>query len=90
MRRCCSARLLISRGDALIDVLLQLAFRQACFGEREPRGGGGRAPGQLPRTRAAFESAVDRARGQLHASVAEFSAMLAGWCAEARAVPAAR
>jgi ATP-dependent helicase HrpA len=64
-------------GDALVDVLLQLAFRHTCFDG---------PPCQLPRTRAAFESAVDRARGQLHASVAQFSAMLAGWCAEARAV----
>jgi ATP-dependent helicase HrpA len=72
-------------GEELIDVLLELAIRQTCFGEGEPRGGE-RPAAQMPRTRASFESAVDRARGQLHASVTQMSAMLAGWCREARVV----
>jgi ATP-dependent helicase HrpA len=62
-------------GEALADLLLQLTFRRACFGEA-----------QAPRTRAAFEAAVDQARAHLHPALAEITATAAGWFAEARAV----
>jgi ATP-dependent helicase HrpA len=38
--------------DALVDLMLELAFRRACFEDRE-----------APRVRAAFEASVDRGRG---------------------------
>ncbi len=47
----------------LIDCLLQLAFRRACFGDAE-----------APRTREAFESAVDQGRAQLHPCLEEIAA----------------
>jgi ATP-dependent helicase HrpA len=61
--------------DALIDLLLQLACRRACFGERDP-----------PRTREEFESAVDRGRAEVHALLEEAAAEVGGWLAEARNV----
>jgi ATP-dependent helicase HrpA len=62
-------------GDALAELLLQLTFRRACFGEA-----------QAPKTRAAFEAAVDQARAHLHPALAEITATAAGWFTEARAV----
>ena len=62
-------------GDALIDVLLQLTFRRACFADRDP-----------PRTRAAFDAAVDSGRAELHHALAEVAANAAQWFAQARAV----
>ncbi|HZW80198.1 MAG TPA: DUF3418 domain-containing protein, partial [Candidatus Deferrimicrobiaceae bacterium] len=62
-----------SRG--LTDCLLQMTFRRACFDDAEP-----------PRTRDAFESAVDRGRALLHPSLEEISAAATAWFAEARAV----
>jgi ATP-dependent helicase HrpA len=59
----------------LSDCLLQLAFRRACFGDAE-----------APRTREAFESAVDRGRAQLHACLEEITAVARSWFTEARAV----
>ena len=68
------------RRDALIDLLLQLSFRRACFADREP-----------PRTRAAFESAVDRGRAELHAMLDGDRRRAAGWFARgARGAPPAR
>jgi ATP-dependent helicase HrpA len=61
--------------DELIDLLLQLSFRRACFGELAP-----------PRTREAFESAVDRARADLHETLEQAIAELGGWLSEARSV----
>jgi ATP-dependent helicase HrpA len=61
--------------DELIDLLLQLACRRACFGELDP-----------PRTREEYESAVDRGRAVLHASLEEAAAEVRGWLAEARNV----
>jgi len=55
--------------DDLTDMLLQLSFGSACFGEID-----------APRTRTAYELAVDRGRERLYASLEEASAMLAGWC----------
>ena len=62
-----------SRG--LGECLLQMTFRRACFGDAEP-----------PRTREAFESAVDRGRALLHPCLEEITAAAMGWFTEARAV----
>jgi ATP-dependent helicase HrpA len=62
-----------SRG--LGECLLQMTFRRACFGDAEP-----------PRTREAFESAVDRGRALLHPCLEEISAAAMSWFTEARAV----
>ena len=62
-------------GDALVEVLLQLVFRHACFNDVDP-----------PRARAAFESAVEQARAQLKPSLAHVTGAAAGWFAGARAV----
>ena len=64
----------INTGD-LTDLLLQLGFRAACFGEDD-----------APRTRTAFELAVDRGRERLYASLEEASAMASRWLAEALSV----
>jgi ATP-dependent helicase HrpA len=54
--------------ESLIDTVLQLGIRAACFGD-DP----------APRARAAFEEAVDRGRERLYPSVEEVKAMLGGW-----------
>jgi ATP-dependent helicase HrpA len=59
----------------LTDCLLQMTFRRACFDDAEP-----------PRTREAFESAVDRGRALLHPCLEEISASAKSWFTEARAV----
>jgi ATP-dependent helicase HrpA len=59
----------------LTDCLLQLTFRRACFGDAE-----------APRTREAFDSAVDRGRAQLHPCLEQIAATARSWFAEARAV----
>jgi ATP-dependent helicase HrpA len=61
--------------DDLTDMLLQLAFRCACFGETD-----------APRTRTAYELAVDRGRERLYASLEEASAMASRWLSEAAGV----
>lgn len=61
-------------GD-FIDALLQRTFRVACFGDAE-----------APRTRAAFEQAVDQGRSRLHSCLDEIVAGALGWLSEARAV----
>jgi ATP-dependent helicase HrpA len=58
--------------DALIDALLQLTFRCACFAEPEP-----------PRTRLEFEAAVDKGRERLYPCLEQMSAMILGWLKEA-------
>jgi ATP-dependent helicase HrpA len=62
-------------GRELIETLQQLVFRRACFGD---------AP--APRSRAAFEGAVDQGRAQLHPCLDEITALALGWFNEARAV----
>jgi ATP-dependent helicase HrpA len=62
-------------GDDLTDMLLQLSFRGACFGEAD-----------APRTRTAYELAVDSGRERLYSSLEEASAMAARWLAEAQSV----
>jgi ATP-dependent helicase HrpA len=61
--------------DALVDMLLDLVFRRACFAEAEP-----------PRERAAFEACLDRARAELHSSLEEIALAATGWFAKARDV----
>jgi ATP-dependent helicase HrpA len=60
---------------ALVEVLLQAAFRRACFED-----------GDAPRTRDAFEAALERGRERLYPCLADLSASAAGWFMEARAV----
>jgi ATP-dependent helicase HrpA len=63
------------RGDALVDLVLQLTFQRACFPEGFPA-----------RTRAAFDAAVERGRERLRAAFDAVVADARGWFAEARAV----
>jgi len=60
--------------NALIDALLQLIFRRACFDD-----------GEAPRTREAFDEAVDQGRARLHPCLEEIAAAALGWFTEARA-----
>jgi ATP-dependent helicase HrpA len=59
----------------LIEALLQLVFRRACFADAE-----------APRTREAYEQAVDQGRGRLHPCLDEVVAGAMAWFTEARAV----
>jgi ATP-dependent helicase HrpA len=59
----------------LVDTLLQLAFRNACFGAAE-----------APRTRADFEQQVDQGRERLYPSLEEVMDAAAGWFSAASAV----
>ncbi len=61
--------------DGLTDMLLQLAFRSACFGEAD-----------APRTRAEFDLKVERGRERLNPSLEESVAMIAGWFTQAGAL----
>jgi ATP-dependent helicase HrpA len=60
---------------ALIEAVLQWTFRRACFGD-----------GEAPRTRDAFDRAVDEGRARLHLCLDEVVAAALTWFAEARAV----
>ena len=61
--------------DALVDTLLQMAFRSACF-----------ADGEAPRTRAAFNAAVDQGRERLYPCLDEITAMASDWFKQAAVV----
>jgi len=61
--------------SALTDLLLQWTFRRACFADAE-----------APRTRDAFDEAVDRGRARLHPCLDEIFADAAHWFTQARAV----
>ena len=63
------------QGAGLIDTLLHLTFRRACFADAD-----------APRTREAFELAVDQGRARLHSGLAEVIAAALGWFTQARAV----
>jgi ATP-dependent helicase HrpA len=63
--------------DALVDLILQRVFRRACFEDADP-----------PRSRAAFEAAVDRGRSRLYPCLEEIVEMVRGWLTQARAVRA--
>ena len=58
--------------EQLVDTLLQLAFRNACF-----------AAAGAPRRRADFDAALERGRERLYAAVEEVSVLVAGWFKEA-------
>lgn len=62
-------------GEELVDILLQLTFRRACFEDTE-----------APRTRAAFEATVDRGRERLYPMLDEVMEVARNWFAEARSV----
>ncbi len=62
----------------LLETLSQWVFRRACFDDAA-----------APRTRAAFESAVDQGRARLHPAYEEIAASALNWFGEARAVRAA-
>jgi ATP-dependent helicase HrpA len=62
------------RSSALIEAVLQWVFRRACFGD-----------GEAPRTREAFEKAVDQGRARLHPCLEEITAGALNWFTEARA-----
>ena len=62
-------------GDELADLLLQLTFRRACFDDAE-----------APRTRIAFEAAVEQARERLYPVLDEVVQGARHWFAEARSV----
>ena len=64
-----------ARGDELTETLLQTVFRRACFGDTP-----------APRSRAAFDEAVDRGRALLHPILEEIAADALRWFAEAREV----
>ena len=61
--------------DALIDALLQLTFRSACFTEAD-----------APRSRAEFEAAVDQGRERLYPCLEQMSTMIQSWLKEATEV----
>ena len=58
--------------DALIDALLQLTMRCACFAEAE-----------APRAKAEFEAAVDKGRERLYPCLDQMSTMIQAWLKEA-------
>ena len=60
---------------ALIEAIVQRVFRRACFDDAE-----------APRSREAYDAAVERGRARLHAALDETVAGLLGWFTEARAV----
>jgi ATP-dependent helicase HrpA len=60
--------------DELADALQQLTFRDACFGQDD-----------APRTRAAFELALEKGREHLYPRLEELMAAAAGWFKEASA-----
>jgi ATP-dependent helicase HrpA len=75
-----NASLLLAAGPyatsaALTEVLLQMVFRRACFADLD-----------APRTREAFDGAVDQGRAQLHACLEEIAAGALLWFTEARAI----
>jgi ATP-dependent helicase HrpA len=75
-----NAPLLLAAGPyaksvALIDMLLQMIFRRACFADLD-----------APRTRDAFDRAVEQGRARLHPCLEEIAAGTLLWYSEARAI----
>ncbi|MDP9011433.1 MAG: ATP-dependent RNA helicase HrpA [Pseudomonadota bacterium] len=62
-------------GEGLVDMLLQLILRRACFQDAE-----------APRTRQAFDAAVEAGRARLYPAHEELTAAARTWFGEARAV----
>jgi ATP-dependent helicase HrpA len=69
------------KSDALIDSLLQMVFRNACFA-----GMATEMESEAPRERGLFELAVDGGRERLYPALQETSNMLAEWFKEATVV----
>ncbi len=63
------------RGVELVELLLHLTCRRACFADEEP-----------PRRRALFDAAVERGRANLHSSLDAWIGTVSAWFAEARAL----
>ena len=63
------------KSGALVEAVLQRVFRRACFDD-----------GEAPRTRQAFDAAVDEGRARLHPCLEETIAGALNWFTEARAV----
>jgi ATP-dependent helicase HrpA len=63
------------KSAALSDMLLQMVFRRACFADLD-----------APRSRDAFDRAVEQGRAQLHACLEEIAAGALLWFNEARAI----
>ncbi len=63
------------KGDQLIDVLLQMAYRKACFQDLD-----------APREAGAFNAAVDGGRAQVYGALEETVGLMSGWLSEAAAV----
>ena len=63
------------KSEALVDALLQMAFRSACFAEDE-----------APRARAAFTAAVEQGRERLYPCLEEITALVSDWLKQAAAV----
>jgi ATP-dependent helicase HrpA len=61
--------------STLIEAIVQRVFRHACFDDAE-----------APRSRDAYEAAVERGRARLHPSLDETVEGVLGWFTEARAV----
>jgi ATP-dependent helicase HrpA len=77
---CANLRLILGASpyfsrEALVDLMLELAFRRACFEDRD-----------APRTRAEFEASVDRGRAELHPALEAIAGTAEGWFAQAREV----
>jgi ATP-dependent helicase HrpA len=75
-----SAQLLLSaspymKSDELLELLLQLTFRTACFGEAD-----------APREREPFDACVDRARENLYSNLDKWCAVVSGWFTEANSL----
>jgi ATP-dependent helicase HrpA len=64
-----------AQSNALIETVLQLVFRRACFGDTE-----------APRTREAYGKAIDQGRARLYSCLEEIVAAAMTWFSEARAV----
>ena len=64
-----------AKSGELIELLLQMTFRRACFYDSD-----------APRTREAYEKAVDQGRGRLHDCMDGIVADALRWFAEAREV----
>jgi ATP-dependent helicase HrpA len=63
------------KSDDLVDVLLHLTFRKACFQDLD-----------APREAAAFNAALQSGRAQLYAALDEIVGLMSSWLTEAAAV----
>jgi ATP-dependent helicase HrpA len=68
-----------ANGAGLLDALLHLTFRRACFGDTD-----------APRTREAYQQSVDQGRARLHLCQEDIRAEATSWFALAREVRSAQ